>query len=106
MITRQRRQSPFRRLWMPITTAAFLGYFGFHAFHGSYGLWAMDQFKRDQASLTLRLVYLKGQRRTLEAQIKSVRPESLDMEIVDVEARRSLNMIRADEIVVQLGATQ
>ena len=91
---------------MPITTAAFLGYFGFHAFHGSYGLWAMDQFEREQASLTLRLVYLKGQRRMLEERIASVRPESLDMEIVDVEARRSLNMIRADEIVVQLGATQ
>ncbi len=91
---------------MPIITAAFLGYFGFHAFHGSYGLWAMDQFEREQASLTLRLAYLKGQRRKLEERIAPVRPDGLDMEVVDVEARRSLNMIRADEIVIQLGATQ
>ena len=91
---------------MPVTTAAFLGYFGFHAFHGSYGLWAMGEFEQKQATLTLQLAYLKGQRRQLEERIASVRPESLDMEIVDVEARRSLNMIRADEIVVRLGAAQ
>jgi len=49
---------------------------------------------------------LKHRRGQLEKSISSVRPESLDAEIVDVEARTALNMMREDEVVIRLGASQ
>jgi cell division protein FtsB len=106
MITRQHKQNPTRRLWMPLATVAFLGYFGFHAFNGSYGIWAKARLENDRSSLALQLSYLKHRRGQLEKSISSVRPESLDAEIVDVEARTALNMMREDEVVIRLGASQ
>lgn len=106
MITRQRKQTPVRRLWMPVVTAAFLGYFGFHAFNGSYGLRAMDRIEREGTELTLRLGYLKTERRKLERRIAAVRPEGLDPEVVDVAARTQLNLMRPDEVVLKRGALQ
>ena len=91
---------------MPVATAAFVGYFGFHAFSGSYGLWAKDRLEQEQAVLTSRLADLKRERQRLEERIASVHPASLDMEVVDMAARTALNMIRPDEIVVPLGAVQ
>ena len=35
MITRQQRKTPLRRLWMPLVTIGFLGYFGYHAFNAA-----------------------------------------------------------------------
>jgi cell division protein FtsB len=106
MITRQRRQSPLRRLWMPLLTAAFLGYFGFHAFNGSFGKWAMDRMKVEGATLDAQLGQLQREHAELERKVALLRPESLDADVVDMEARAQLNMLRPDEVVISFGATQ
>ncbi len=106
MITRQRKRTPFRRLWMALATAAFLGYFGFHAFSGSFGIWAMGRLDADGRQLSVQLDELKTERESLEKQVATVRPGSLDADMVDVEAREALNMMRADEVVIESGAAQ
>jgi cell division protein FtsB len=106
MITRQRRQSPFKRLWMPLLSAGFLGYFGYHAFSGSFGIWAMDRLEADSARLSVELDALKRQHAALESRVALLRPDSTDADIVDTEARSALNMLRPDEIVIPLGAPQ
>ncbi len=105
MITRQRRLSPFRRLWMPLLTAAFLGYFGFHAFSGSFGKWAMDRMKTEGATLDVQFAQLEKEHADLERKVALLRPESLDADVVDMEARTQLNMLRPDEVVISFGAT-
>ena len=105
-MTRQRRTTVFHRLWMPVLTSAFLGYFAIHAFGGSYGLRAMERLADARDTLTLRLGYLRAQRQSLEQRVAAVRPESLDTETVDYRARLALNMLRSDEIVVRFGAPQ
>ena len=42
----------------------------------------------------------------LQAAVDSVRPESLDADVVDFEARKALNLLRPDEVVIPLGASQ
>ena len=106
MITRQHRRSPFRGLWLPLVAAGFLGYFGFHAFNGSFGIWAMDRLEQDAARLTVELDRLKSEREALERRVASVRPGSLDADVVDVRGRTALNLIRPDEVVIDLGAAQ
>ncbi len=100
MITRQRKTSPLHYLWMPALTAAFLGYFGFHAYSGSYGMQALEQYRSDRATLAMQLSYLRRQHAALEARIATVRPDALDPDVVDMEARLALNLMRADEIVI------
>jgi cell division protein FtsB len=106
MMTRQRKRTPFRRLWMALVTAGFLGYFGFHAFSGSFGIWAMGRLDRDADRLTAELDQLKTTRESLQKRVATVRPGSLDADVVDVAAREALNMMRADEIVLAPGAAQ
>ena len=91
---------------MPLVTAGFLGYFGFHAFNGAFGIWAMDRLEHDAERLTADLDRLQAERAALERRVATVRPESLDADMVDVAARTALNLIRADEVVVDLGAAQ
>jgi len=106
MITRQRRPSTLNRLWMPLLTAAFLGYFGYHAFSGAFGKWSMDRMKVETASLESQLAALQQERGELERKVALLRPESLDADVVDMEARTQLNMMRPDELVISFGATQ
>jgi len=106
VFTRQRRKSPISRLWLPLVTAAFLGYFGYHAFTGSYGILALDRMEKEAGDLKDRLDDLRQQHAALEKRISYLKPESLDSDILDIEARTSLNLIRPDEVVISFGAVQ
>jgi cell division protein FtsB len=106
MITRQRKQSFLKRLWLPVVAAAFLSYFGYHAFHGAFGIWAMDRLTAEAARLTVERDRLVAEREALELRVATVRPESLNADVVDQLARQSLGMMRADEVVVRIGAAQ
>lgn len=106
MMTRQHRKSFVRRLWMPLLTAAFLSYFGYHAFNGAFGIWAMDRLEADAARLAAERDTLVAEREQLERRVATVRPDSLDADVVDLQARTALNLMRPDEIVVRLGAPQ
>ena len=106
MMTRQRRPGFLRRLWMPLLAIGILAYFGYHAFSGSFGIWAMDRLDADAAQLSLQLADLQAEHATLERQVTTVRSSSLDADVIDLEARRQLNLIRPDEIVIESGAPQ
>jgi cell division protein FtsB len=91
---------------MPLITAAFLSYFGFHAFSGYYGIWAMDRLEGEAVRLAAELETLKRQHTDLERRAELLRTDNLDADIVDVEARAALNRLRPDEIVIKTGASQ
>jgi cell division protein FtsB len=49
---------------------------------------------------------LRAERQALEKRVATVRPESLDADVVDIEARMALNLMRPDEVVIRLSAPQ
>ncbi len=106
MITRQRRKSPLNRVWLPVLAAMFLGYFGYHAFNGSYGLWSLDRLEEEAGTLRVQLDKLKAERAGIERRVAFLKPDSLDADVVDTEARMSLNLLRPDEVVISFGAVQ
>ena len=77
MITRHRRRSPFRLLWLPLTTAAFVGYFGYHAYNGSYGVPALEQMQVEARDLKASLEDLRDERAALEKRVSYLKPDSL-----------------------------
>lgn len=106
MITRQHSKSFVRRLWMPLLTVGFVTYFGYHAFHGAFGIWAMDRLEADAARLAGERDRLQAERAELERRVALVRPDSLDADTVDMQARAALNLMRPEEVVIRLGAPQ
>ena len=91
---------------MPLLTAAFLGYFGFHAFQGYYGIWSRDRLEVDAAALSAELERLKDERADFERRVDRLRSDKLDADLIDIAARVALNRIRPDEVVLQMGAAQ
>ena len=97
-----RPQSPslLRRIGLPVLTAAFLGYFGYHALSGSYGLIALSGFKAEAESLQIELAELQAERSAMEARAELLRPAGLDPDMIDELARRNLNVIAPNEFVI------
>ena len=95
-----RRRNPLRALVMPAVTAAFLGYFGYHAFNGAFGIWSLDRLRAQGAQLSAELADLRQQRAALETKVSRLRPQSLDADLVDAAARAQLNLLRSDEVVL------
>jgi cell division protein FtsB len=106
MTTRQFRHSILPRLILPAVAAAYLAYFGFWAFHGHYGVWAKTRLEGEATELQAELAALKEQRRALEHRVKLLRPESIDPDMLDEQARQALNFLRPNEVVLDSALQQ
>ncbi len=106
MITRHRKRSFLRRLVFPLVAIGVLGYFGYHAFDGNFGIWAHERLVVEAERLTVERDRLVAEREALERRVASVNPVSVDPDLVDMLARQALGAMRPDEIVVRLGAAQ
>lgn len=102
MATRQRKKSFLNRLFLPTFTIAFLGYFGFHAFNGSYGLIAYWGVLDEITTLESSLDEARKERQALELRTALLARSSLDRETVDELARAKLNVIHPNELVYLL----
>lgn len=100
MSARPTARSPLRRLLLPALTAVYLGYFGFHAFNGSYGLLAKTEIEAEAARLALELAAVQAERAELDARAALLRPGGIDPDLVDELARRDLNVIGPNEVVI------
>ncbi len=98
--TRQRKRSNLKRLILPAVAIAYLAYFGFWAFHGHYGIWAKARFESEAAALDAELADLKAQRASFERRVALLRPESVDQDLLDEQARQALNMLQPNDLVV------
>lgn len=85
---------------VPILVAAYLGYFGFHAISGTYGLRAHAQLEAEEILLEQQLAELREQKDELEDRAALIRPDGLDPDMLDELARRSLNVIAPNEVVL------
>ncbi len=100
MWTRQHRKRKHGRLVMPVLTALFVAYFGFHVVHGSFGLRAKDTFEVEKARLELTLKTEREQREALERRIALLRDGSIERDMLDEQARRALNYAGPNDVVI------
>lgn len=100
MSTRQRKRRGVAKLYVPALCVACLGYFIFHAFNGDYGVYAKKQTAIRVAVLEAELARLQGERMRLEHRVSLLKPESLDRDLVDELARKSLNYIHVHDVVI------
>ncbi len=106
MTTSQRRNSRRRKLLLPLGAVAVMAYFGYHSFNGDYGIWSRDRMNREAIGLEAELESLKAQRLALQERSRLLRPDSLDPDMIDERARSNLNVLKPDELVIDLAASQ
>ncbi|WP_298911678.1 septum formation initiator family protein [uncultured Algimonas sp.] len=75
-------------------------YLGYHALSGSQGLvrW-LEQSDRAER-LELRLSALEARRDALQAEVDLLSADGLDLDSLDMEARRLLHVARPDELTI------
>lgn len=100
MWTKQKRKSIRGRFVLPILTAAFLSYFGFHAYHGEFGLYSRIQLEEQKKLLAEQLERVTADRAALERRVMLLRDGSIEKDMLDEQARRALNLSHPDEVTI------
>lgn len=81
---------------------ALYAYLAFHAFSGSQGLIRWIDYADRQDKLQRKLTALETQREALDNQVKSLRADGLDLDVLDIEARRNLYVSGTNELTIWL----
>ncbi len=91
-----------RHVLGPLLGASAVMYFAYHAVQGEHGLNAWWQVTRQIAVAEAKVAQLEEERARLERRVRLLRPDSLDPDMLEEQARRMFNYVRDDEIVILL----
>jgi cell division protein FtsB len=77
-------------------------YFAYHALSGDRGLWALIKLKKENQEAHTELETIQAERQGLERRVEHMRPESLDLDLADEQARKALGYTKPDEEIYYL----
>ena len=80
---------------------ALLGYLTFAAMQGEHGLFRLFQIEAQEKRLLVELEELRSERRRIGNKVERLSAESLDLELLDEQARKVLGLARTDEILIR-----
>lgn len=92
-----------KRAWQLIATVAgvcIVGYFLYHTVEGDRGWIAQVHLQNEVAAAEETLAKLRQEREALEHRVHLMSPDSLDPDLLDEEARKTLNYSKPNEIVI------
>ncbi|MBM3481918.1 MAG: septum formation initiator family protein [Alphaproteobacteria bacterium] len=75
-------------------------YFGYHAVQGDRGLLALMKRSNDVEEARSRVAALRAEHEAIEHKVARLKPESLDLDLLDERARAILNLSAPDEVVL------
>lgn len=84
----------------PVLGFCVVGYFAYHSFEGERGVHAYLRLGEQVAIARAHLDDLREDRAAIERRVALLRPDSLDRDMLDEQARALLNFARPDEIVI------
>jgi cell division protein FtsB len=84
-----------------IAMIAFVSYLTFAALQGEYGLFRLFQIEAQEKRLIDELAALRVDRAEIENRTRRLSSETLDLELLDEQARKVLGFAREDEIIIR-----
>jgi cell division protein FtsB len=78
-----------------------MGYLTFAALQGEHGLFRLFQIQAQEARLTAELASLKSERALAANKTRGLSEGSLDLDLLDEQARKVLGLARTDEILIR-----
>ena len=100
MATRQKKNSQFSGLAIPVVCLTILSYYGLSAFQGDLGVRSRSQMDNKSLEMQFELVRLRKQRDELKMKVELLREGRVEKDMLDQQARHLLNMVKADEFVI------
>ena len=95
----------FRFSWSLFVLIVFYLYLGFHALSGDQGVLKWANYEDKISILETQISELKVEHEALELHANQLRADRLDLDRLGEEARRTLNVSHANEIVIWLDET-
>ncbi|MCE2510323.1 MAG: septum formation initiator family protein [Alphaproteobacteria bacterium] len=84
----------------PALGIAAITYFGYHTIQGDHGILAWVQLAGQVNQAQATVLSLEAERVRLANRVRLLHPDHLDLDMLDEQARRLLNVGRRDEILV------
>jgi cell division protein FtsB len=100
MVSRRRARGILTALGLYVVAAAMIGYFGMHAFSGQRGLHAKHEIEQQMVELTAELDRLKAERSQWDRKVALLRPERIDPDMLDEQARLLINLAHPNDLVM------
>ena len=104
--TRHHKQRNTGRLIVPAITVVFLCYFGFHAYHGEYGIYSKYRAEEHIAELKQKLERTTEDRKELERRVQLLHDGTIEKDMLDEYARRTLDYSQPGELTIMRPASQ
>lgn len=92
-----------QRIWQMVASvigACIVGYFLYHTVEGERGWVAQMHLQNEVDAAQAKLVELRQEHEALDHRVHLMRPESLDPDLLDEEARKALNYSKPNEVVI------
>lgn len=87
----------------PLVWSALVAYFAFYTVNGDRGLNTLTILEKQVAAAEATAAQLAQEREQLELRVRLMRPDSLDLDLLDERARLNLNYSHPDDLVVMTG---
>lgn len=95
-----------KRAIAPMLCVLVLFYLGFHTVSGDRGLFALFKESRKLEALKVELSEVHAELGALEKKVSLLSGNSLDLDLLDEQARLVLGLVGRDELVIFLEATE
>lgn len=89
-----------RRAAGPVLCLLIMFYLGFHAVSGERGVFALFKETRRYEQLSAELADIRAKHAALEKKVKMMSSNSLDLDMLDEQARTTLGLAGKDEVVL------
>jgi cell division protein FtsB len=94
-----------RLSWPFLVLLIAYGYLGLHTLGGSLGVLKLADYSGQSEKLNEEISRLKIKRMALESRVSQLQANNLNLDRLDEEARRTLNVSGANDIVIWLDET-
>lgn len=93
-------RSNTRGVGFTLVIIALAGYFGYFAIYGKHGLVNWIRLQEEIGLKQAELDRTKTERAALEHRVRLLRPESVDPDLLEEQARSRLGLSQGDEVVI------
>jgi cell division protein FtsB len=106
MIVMREIRKRARALAGPVLGILLTGYFGYHLVEGDRGLRAWMQLSQELRQAKEQLAVVSEKRAELQRRVAHMRSDKVDPDLLDAQIRKTLDVLRPDEIVIPLPTDQ
>lgn len=86
----------------PLIFVSLMVYFIYHLFQGERGVFSMLRLQTVLAADEQKLTELQSKKEVLEHQVTLLRPDSLDLDMLEERVRTVLHFAQADEMLINM----